>query len=46
MNLSTSLSDQQNAAVWVICTFVTVASLTLFAAGLLGFLQRKSQPKS
>lgn len=46
MYLSNSLSDQQNGALWVICTFVAVATTALFAAGLLGFLQRKSQPKA
>lgn len=46
MNTSLPLSDQQNAALWVIVTFFTVTSLALFAVGVLGFMQRNGQSKA
>lgn len=44
MYLASSLSDQQNAALWVICTFAAVFTTALFVVGSLGFFQRNSQP--
>jgi hypothetical protein len=40
MYLAPSLSDQQNAALWVICTFFATLISALFVVGILGSVQR------
>ncbi len=46
MQLATSLSDQQNAAIWFFGTLVGVLIVAVFVAGLLGSVQRTSEPKA